>query len=312
MSLSVRPYAAADGDEWNAFVARSKNGTFLFDRRYMDYHADRFPDHSLVVRTDNGSILALLPATVRGDSLVSHAGLTYGGVISDRAMTAEAMLEVFDTILPHLRREGFRSLRYKAIPHIYHSIPAEEDLYAIFRHDGVLARLDVSTTIDIAAAVAWSKGRKHSLSKARRTGIVVAESRDFATFIHMLGVRLEERHGTRPTHNADEITLLVTRFPDRIRLFGAFLADVMIGGVVIYDCGRTVHTQYMAATEQGRDNGALDLTIRHLLDLFHNRRFFDFGISTEREGRQLNLGLARQKEMFGGRTTVYATYDLPL
>lgn len=312
VGLTIHPYTPADAGDWNAFVAGSKNGTFLFDRRYMDYHADRFPDRSLIVRGDDGGILALLPATVRGDSLVSHAGLTYGGVISGRAMTAGTMLALFDGLRDHLRREGFRSLRYKAIPHIYHAIPAEEDLYALFRHGATLARLDASTTIDVAAAVPWSRPRLHGLSKAAKAGVSVAESVDHAGFIAMLAARLEERYGARPAHSADELALLASRFPGRIRLFGAFLGGAMTGGVVIYDCGRTVHTQYLATTAEGRQHGALDLIVRHLLDLFHDRRFFDFGISTEEEGRRLNEGLARQKEMFGGRTTTYATYDLLL
>jgi len=50
---------AGKADEWNAFVAKSKNGTFLFDRRYMDYHADRFSDHSLMCYHD-GKLFAFL------------------------------------------------------------------------------------------------------------------------------------------------------------------------------------------------------------------------------------------------------------
>ena len=37
--FEIRRYSADKADEWNAFVATSKNGTFLFDRRYMDYHS---------------------------------------------------------------------------------------------------------------------------------------------------------------------------------------------------------------------------------------------------------------------------------
>ena len=46
--MDIRRYTPEKADEWNRFVAQSKNGTFLFDRRYMDYHADRFQDHSLM------------------------------------------------------------------------------------------------------------------------------------------------------------------------------------------------------------------------------------------------------------------------
>ena len=63
--------------EWDAFVGASKNGTFLLTRPYMDYHADRFPDRSLVIRHTDRRIAALLPATVGGPGVISsHAGLT--------------------------------------------------------------------------------------------------------------------------------------------------------------------------------------------------------------------------------------------
>ena len=47
--FEVRRYTPDKASEWNRFVAQSKNGTFLFDRRFMDYHADRFEDCSLMV-----------------------------------------------------------------------------------------------------------------------------------------------------------------------------------------------------------------------------------------------------------------------
>ena len=50
--FEIRRYTADRADEWNLFVAASKNGTFLFDRRFMDYHSDRFRDHSLMVYRD--------------------------------------------------------------------------------------------------------------------------------------------------------------------------------------------------------------------------------------------------------------------
>ena len=41
-------YTPDKANEWNKFIAKSKNGTFLFDRNYMDYHSDRFHDYSLL------------------------------------------------------------------------------------------------------------------------------------------------------------------------------------------------------------------------------------------------------------------------
>src|SRR2546428_225418 len=121
------------GKGWDTFVAHSKNGAFLFFRDYMEYHANRFTDHSLVAR-NGGKIVAILPANIVEDTLVSHGGLTFGGVVSDRSMDAPLMLEFFDALTGHLAEQGISKLRYKRIPQIYHSVPSDEDLYALFRH----------------------------------------------------------------------------------------------------------------------------------------------------------------------------------
>ena len=91
--FDIRRYSADRADEWNAFVAVSKNATFLFDRRYMDYHSDRFQDCSLMVYYKS-SLYALLPANLKGDTLYSHQGLTYGGLL----MTLFESKNLFDVV----------------------------------------------------------------------------------------------------------------------------------------------------------------------------------------------------------------------
>lgn len=65
---------------WDAAVDNARNGTFLFRRDYLEYHADRFPDCSYLF-TQKGKVLALLPAHRREAMLCSHQGLTYGGLV---------------------------------------------------------------------------------------------------------------------------------------------------------------------------------------------------------------------------------------
>ena len=38
-----------DFEAWNKLVSESKNGTFLFDRNFMDYHKHKFQDFSLMI-----------------------------------------------------------------------------------------------------------------------------------------------------------------------------------------------------------------------------------------------------------------------
>lgn len=312
--LRLARYRPALRERWNAFVAASKNGPFLFDRGFMEYHADRFEDASLVAfeGEDEAVIAALLPASRHGDRLVSHAGLTYGGWITDGRMTAAGMLALFDLLGAWGRENGVSQLRYKAVPACYHREPADEDLYGLFRAGAVLARQDLTSVIDLTANHGWSKGRLHSLSKARKAGVEARVSEDFEDF-HAALSEVLAAHGATPVHSVDELRLLSGRFPDRIRLYAADLAGRAIAYALVFDCGQTVHTQYLAARAEGRELGGLEAIVRRLqVEDYADRRYLSFGISTEDDGRVLNLGLVAQKEMFGARALVCPQFDLAL
>ena len=80
--FEITRYSADKKAEWNDFISRSKNGTFLFNRNYMDYHSDRFDDHSLMFYIKD-RLYAVLPANVKDGTLYSHQGLTYGGLVME-------------------------------------------------------------------------------------------------------------------------------------------------------------------------------------------------------------------------------------
>ena len=95
--ITVTRYTPKNHQTWNEFVKQSRQGTFLFDRNYMDYHQDRFHDHSLMIYYKD-KLYALLPANevvsasnneIPQKELVSHQGLTYGGLLTCNKMTAE-------------------------------------------------------------------------------------------------------------------------------------------------------------------------------------------------------------------------------
>ncbi len=310
--ITVHPYHPGDINEWNNWVATSRNGTFLHDRRFMDYHADRFHDASVMVRRD-GKLIAVLPANIAGDTIISHGGLTYGGLITGPEMRTAMCIEVFVALLDHARARGARRLTYKPTPHIYHTQPTEEDLYALYRCEARLVRCDASASIPLARRLKMSKSRQQAVRTATKAGVEVRESNDWVAFWSVLAEVLRHRHGARPTHSLEEIVLLAGRFPDRIRLFGAFDGARMIAGVVTFDCGRTIHVQYIAASSAGREAGGVDIIVFHLIEkIFADRGWFDFGISTTDHGHSLNEGLAQQKEMFGARCIVYQEFEVLL
>src|SRR5579862_8120217 len=160
MPIRVEPYTSEHEQIWNELIAHSRNGVFLFFRDYMGYHMDRFPDASLLF-FDERDLLAVLPANRNGDQVVSHGGLTFGGVISRHNLGASAMLELFDALCGWLRGQGVKTLLYKPVPHIYHRMPAEEDLYALFRLGARLVRRDLSSTLDMTCRSPVGHGRKY-------------------------------------------------------------------------------------------------------------------------------------------------------
>lgn len=309
-AIEVERYKPANRRAWDAFVGKSKNGVFLFDRGYLEYHADRFDDHSLMINR-GGSLLAVVPANRVGDVVQSHGGLTFGGVVSDRSMSTPLMVGVFDALVAHLRDEGVSTLVYKRVPHIYHAIPADEDLYALFRQGAVLVRRDASSTIDTRERIGFNKGRRYSIGKAEESGVEVSSSDDYVGFMKVEADLLQEKYKKKPTHTAEEMQQLASRFPDNIKLFVSTLKGQLLGGVIVYESPHVAHTQYIASTKEGRRLHAVDLVLHHLIEReFRGKRYFDFGISTENAGQYLNEGLVEFKESFGATAVAYDTYEL--
>lgn len=312
--FEITRYSADKADAWNQFVARSKNGTFLFDRRYMDYHSDRFADHSLLFSL-SGRLLAVLPGHVAGDTYCSHRGLTYGGLLMSPQLTVVQTLQLFRELNDYLRGIGVRRVLYKCIPWIYHRLSAEEDLYALYHvcRARMIAR-DYSTNIFLQGGLRWERIRRRGVARARQAGLTVERTADYRAFWQVLTDNLTSKYGVRPVHTLEEITLLQQRFPDNIVLYQAVKDGTVMGGVVLYISGSVVHAQYSSATPEGKKLGAMDLLYDQIIHTdYAGYQYFDFGRSTEQpDGSGLNEQLVFQKEGFGARGLCYDVYEWTL
>lgn len=310
--LEIVRYTPDQKQAWNDFVSRSKNGTFLLDRDYMDYHADRFTDHSLMVyRRDK--LYALLPGNIAGDTFYSHQGLTYGGfIMSDKTVAAD-VVQLFRLLNDQFRREGIRKVIYKPTPWIYHRQPSEEDLYAVVEVCGATVSRGLSSTISREHQNKWYRIRECGARHAKQLGLTVEETEDYKPFWQVLSNNLRERYGLNPVHTVEEIEMLHRRMPDHIRLMVVKEGDETIGGTVLYVSDRVVHSQYIAASPKGKQVHALDLLFDVVIrKALASHPYFDFGISTEKRGTYLNEHLIYQKEGFGGRGVCYDWYEWTL
>ena len=196
-------------------------------------------------------------------------------------------------------------------PWIYHELPAEEDLYALFNVcNARLTAREISSTIAQENKLAFSQSRKDCLRKADKAGVKVTATNDLAAFWDILSSNLQQRYAVNPVHSLAEIMALASLFPSNIRLYAAYLDNEMVAGTMVYVMPRVVHVQYISASAKGKAVGALDLLFRYLIDeVYVDKPYFDFGKSTEDRGRRLNEQLIFQKEGFGGRGVCYDTYE---
>lgn len=311
--MKVVEYSAEYGVAWDAFIAKAKNGHFLFYRKYMDYHSDRFVDRSLLFFDSKDRLIAVLPANISGSTLYSHQGLTFGGFIVSHKVKAEIMLNIFSSLMGYLNSTQLKKLVYKSMPYIYVDSPAQEDLYALFVCGGRVAKRSVSSAIERGTAFKYSKGRKWTVNKAKKENIELCEEEEFTEFWRLLSGVLESQHKAEPVHALNEIKYLHDCFPENIKLFVAKRGGKVIAGTVVYETSLVAHTQYLANSEEGRSVGALDLLIDHLIKgVYPNKKFFDFGVSTEEGGNVLNKGLIGQKEGFGATAIVQDIYELDI
>ena len=312
--FDIRRYTPDRKALWDTFVAQSKNGTFLFFRDYMDYHSDRFEDSSLMIY-HKSSLYALLPANRRGETLYSHQGLTYGGLLmTEHCKTAEVR-DAFRAVNEVLHQAGVRRVVYKHIPWVYAKLPAEEDMFALSNvcRASLLSR-DVASVVILNRRLPFSELRRRCLRKAEKAGLTIKESQDCSAFWYLLEKNLKEKYGARPVHTLGEITLLKSRFPEHIRLYVVYKSETILGGTLLYMDSQTAKTQYISANEEGRRVGALDLLFAKLLEKCSENgvKYFDFGTSNHPENDDLNDSLIFQKEGFGGRAVCYDTYEWKL
>jgi hypothetical protein len=207
---------------------------------------------------------------------------------------------------------------YKPTPHIYHSLPAEEDLYVLYRNNAKLVSRNVSSTIYLPEKREMKQLRKRTIKKALKNSLTVKRSYDFENFMKISEEVLQERHSTKPVHSIKEIEYLAAKFPANIKLFASYKDNKMLAGVIMYESKHVAHAQYAANTSLGWDFGAEDIIFDYLIkEYYKDRRYFDFGISNEKIGEVLlaqilNNGLINYKEGFGASSVMYDLYSLTI
>jgi hypothetical protein len=310
-NYSVKQYQESDYGSWNTFVGQAKNATFLFHRDFMEYHKSRFEDFSLMV-FDGEKLIAILPANRAGEIVYSHQGLTYGGLVYKENLKLASVIQIFKAVLFYLNENEITKIQLKTIPSIYHKKPAEELNYVLFLAEAQLIRRDTLAVIDLSKPFQFSKIRKRGIQKGLSNDLIIKEENNFESFWNQILIpNLESRHNAEPVHTLEEIQLLKRDFSTNIRQFNVYFNEQIVAGTTIFESENVAHCQYISKYEEQENLGSLDFLYDYLIsNVFAHKRFFDFGISNENQGKILNNGLSYWKESFGANIIAHDFYEV--
>lgn len=302
---TVKKYEQNDYKIWNDFIAHAKNATFLFHRDFMEYHQDRFEDFSLLVFEEE-KLKAVLPANKAENSVYSHQGLTYGGLIFLSKLKAEKVELILDEVLFFFKRNSIENFHYKPIPGFYFPEGNQEIDFFLVRKGAVLERKEMNLSVNLSLPLQISKSKLKHFRRIENLDLDIVEEQDFQPFwTRILEPRLLEKFNAKPVHTKDEMLSLKEKFPQNIRQYSVYQKSEIIAGITIFESQNVVKSQYGATSEKGEQVRALDFLFINLIHKYKRKGklFFDMGIVNEENEKGYHPGLLKQKEELG--CTIY-------
>jgi len=260
-------------------------------------------------------LIALLPANYNDNIIYSHQGLTFGGLLLTNNATFESVLNAYKALLVYLEEHQFKTLQLKLIPRIYHLQASDEIDYLLFKLKAKNSRKDITSVIANSDKLPIeSSNRKRGIKKAIKNNLVVKEVDGFKLFWNdILIPNLQASHQAKPVHTIEEITYLKTKFPNNIKQFVVYKEETPLAGVTVFETETVAHIQYVSANSEGRNLGSLDILVNYLInDKYAQKKYFDFGISNENQGLNINKGLLNWKESFGARSVIHDFYEIKI
>ena len=267
----------------------------------MEYHADRFVDHSLMIWNES-ELVACFPAHVIDNGLRSHRGLTYASLLVDKEESQ------FDQILAELihyaKQQQFDSLELKLPPAFYNQ-KFESELKKLKAAGFKLISESVDVVVDLTKE--WQPSAKKTIGY--RNGKfdqleLVKEGSLKVFWTELLEPQLKARHNASPVHSLEEIEKLQDLFPQSISQYIIKHQEEAVSGITLFDFDHILKIQYAAGNKKGFELNAMDFLYLEIINEAkqQGRKYVDLGTVNHPDG-SLNEGLLRFKKQLGAVTT---------
>jgi hypothetical protein len=311
LSIQVQKYHLENTAEWNAFVKQSVNGSFLLERDFMDYHQERFEDHSLMMFIE-GQLMCCIPAHVKDGVFYSHRGLSYAGLIISAA-AVKNLDKIVDALLKYVKGLAFEKAELQLPPVSYQSI--NKVIADVLEHKGFISNRKLhNQSVALDQEIQVSPKKSIGYRNGKFEGLRMEIPYDFRSFWEeVLIPQLAERYYSKPVHSLAEIELLAARFPENIIQYNVYREDALLAGITFFIKGNIVKSQYTASSPDGLKTDAVAYIYMEAMKEFKEKgcSLMDYGPVNEKDG-SVNKGLQRFKKQLGCQEEEWNRWEFEL
>ncbi len=314
--------------QWDEFTLGDEcvNGTFLQSRNFLNYHPkDRFIDASIIIFDSKNTIAAVCPACKYFENnkkiLFSHKGSTYGGLlIRKKYYKTEKLIEIMDCFENFILCNKFNKCILKITPDIF-SKQSSDLLQYVLAYKKYNSYTELNTYIDLETqsddiTSGFDRNKKRNIKKCIQEGLVFKEinSENGIIEFHNILTHTLEKFNTSPIHTvSDLISFFKQIIPNNVKFYGVYNGDKAIaaGMIFCFDGTKVLHAQNLSATHN--DNQEFSASTFLYYNVIKEAKALGYkkvswGISTENNGQQINLGLIKNKEDYNSKYTLNRTF----
>lgn len=262
----------------------------LFSRQYfLDYHAQRFSDQSVLYEI--GEQLVYFPAAKLEGGIVSHPGVTYGGLVVSGKVTPELIRDIYKNIEQSYADIGITDITIKLAPKGFKNLDTDCEAWALNSLGFEAFRLDLWNVVDVNERK-FSTQHKRNVAKFKKSNLQIIENWAYnEKFYEILVENLASRHSTKPVHTLMELQNLKNRLGDRLKLLVAVDdASNMHGGIIVFQVKEKIfHAQYIASSTHGKLNGAVNSIFDNFINNYCKTSKLSYGGSLVNDNYNYNL-----------------------
>jgi hypothetical protein len=314
--VETHKYTEKDHAHWERFVAGANNGTIFHSLKFLGYHpAERFKSLHLMVK-EKDNLVALFPCAVEDRTVISHPGASYGGLVLKPGLGVHDIYLAAEHLVQYFKNQGYKKVVLTQPPLIYYKEPDQYIDFALQKIGFHSRKREITAVIPLDCAdplETFHSDARRSVKKAVREGVRIRLSDDLAGYYDILKDNLGMRHNVLPTHTLPELTKLKNLYPEDILLFGAFLKERMLGGIVVFCANSKVLLAfYISHNDAYQAYRPVNLLFYELIKWGRVRGYKYLDLGTFTLNMEPNWGLARFKENSGARGYLRDTYEIDL